>query len=59
MTKEREGLGMMLGDLKISLWREEESLQEKGNNGFPGLYPVGAAVLQTVVLQRVRHDPLH
>lgn len=53
MTKDREGLGMMLGDMKIFLWKEEESPWEKGNNGFPGLYPVRADVLQTVVLQHV------
>lgn len=49
MTKEREVLGMMVGDMKISLWKEE-SPWEKVNDGFPDLYPVGAAVLQTVVL---------
>lgn len=50
MTKEIEMLGMMVGDMKISLWKEEESPWEKMNDWFPGLYPVGAAVLQTVVL---------
>lgn len=59
MTKEREGFGVMLGDMKISLWKEKESSWEKGNDGFPGLYPVDAGVLQAVVLQHLRHDPLH
>lgn len=58
MMKQREGFGMMLDDM-IILWKEEESPWEKGNNGFPGLHPVGAGVLRTVVLQHVRHDPLH
>lgn len=59
MTEEGEGLELMLGGMKISLWKEAESPWQNRNYEFVGLYTLDRIVLQTVVLQHVRHNRLH
>ena len=42
----------MLGGMKISLWKEAESLWQNRNYEFMGLCTLGTVVLQTVFCSR-------
>lgn len=45
MTEEGEGLELMLGGMKISLWKEAESPWQNRNYEFVGLYTLDRIVL--------------
>lgn len=53
------GVGADIGWHKNILVEGRRINRVKRNYELMGLYPLGGTVLQTVVLQHVRHDLLH